>query len=210
MSLASEERAALCDLLDEVGPDADTLCAGWTTRDLVAHMVVRESRPDASLGIVVPPLRRWTSHIQERTSHQDFEHLVDRVRGGPPRWSGFNLPGVDANANAFEYLVHHEDVRRAVEDWAPRELPEKLTESMWAALEKRGGKYLFRKTSSGVILQRPDGRSFIARSGEPAVTIVGEPVELILYGYGRAAHAQVEVLGEPDVLAQFKGESFAV
>ena len=28
--LARDERVALCDLLDEVGPDAPTLCADWT------------------------------------------------------------------------------------------------------------------------------------------------------------------------------------
>ena len=56
MSLASRERAALCDLFAEVGPDAPTLCAGWTTRDLAAHLLVRERRPWASAGIVVP---RW-------------------------------------------------------------------------------------------------------------------------------------------------------
>jgi uncharacterized protein (TIGR03083 family) len=46
-TLARAERAALCDLFDEVGPDAPTLCAGWTTRDLAAHLVIRERRADA-------------------------------------------------------------------------------------------------------------------------------------------------------------------
>src|SRR5262249_52743320 len=36
------ERAELCDLLDELGPDAPTLLDGWTTRDLAAHLVLRE------------------------------------------------------------------------------------------------------------------------------------------------------------------------
>ncbi len=35
------ERAALADLMAELGPDAPTLCEGWTTRDLAAHLVVR-------------------------------------------------------------------------------------------------------------------------------------------------------------------------
>ena len=37
---------ALCDLFEEVGPDAPTLCGDWTTRDLAAHLVMRERRPD--------------------------------------------------------------------------------------------------------------------------------------------------------------------
>ena len=47
-SPARAERAALCDLFLEVGPDAPTLCGAWTTRDLAAHLVVRERRPDAA------------------------------------------------------------------------------------------------------------------------------------------------------------------
>lgn len=34
------------------GPDAPTLGAGWKTRDLAAHLVVRESRPDAAAGVI--------------------------------------------------------------------------------------------------------------------------------------------------------------
>ena len=45
-AFASIERAALVDLMAELGPDAPTLCTGWTTRDLAAHLVVRLSRVD--------------------------------------------------------------------------------------------------------------------------------------------------------------------
>ena len=40
------ERKALADLLAALGPDAPTLCTGWETRDLAAHIVLRERRPD--------------------------------------------------------------------------------------------------------------------------------------------------------------------
>ena len=36
------ERLQLCDLLQELAPDAPTLCAGWTTSDMAAHLVLRE------------------------------------------------------------------------------------------------------------------------------------------------------------------------
>ena len=42
---AKRERLLLADLLETAGPDAPTLCEGWTTRDLAAHVVVRERRP---------------------------------------------------------------------------------------------------------------------------------------------------------------------
>jgi hypothetical protein len=44
------ERARLSDLLDELGPDAPTLLALWTTRDLAAHLVLRERDYLASCG----------------------------------------------------------------------------------------------------------------------------------------------------------------
>ncbi len=56
-SVARAERAALADLMLEVGPDSPTLCGDWTTRDLAAHLVLRERRPEAA-GLVVPALRR--------------------------------------------------------------------------------------------------------------------------------------------------------
>jgi hypothetical protein len=30
----------LCDLFEELGPDAPTLLGAWTTRDLAAHVVL--------------------------------------------------------------------------------------------------------------------------------------------------------------------------
>lgn len=63
---ARSERHALCDLFMEVGPDAPTLCGEWTTRDLAAHLVVRESRPDAAAGIL----------LKAAASHGDRKSVV--------------------------------------------------------------------------------------------------------------------------------------
>ena len=43
--LDARERAQVCLRFDELGPDAPTLCEGWTTFDLAAHLVVRERNP---------------------------------------------------------------------------------------------------------------------------------------------------------------------
>ena len=32
------ERAAMCDTFEKFGPDAPTLCEGWTTLNLAAHL----------------------------------------------------------------------------------------------------------------------------------------------------------------------------
>jgi uncharacterized protein (TIGR03083 family) len=45
MTYAQDERAALAALLHETGPDGPTLCEGWQTRDLAAHLALRARRP---------------------------------------------------------------------------------------------------------------------------------------------------------------------
>ena len=49
------ERAQLSDLLDELGPEAPTLLAPWTTRDMAAHLVLRERDPLACAARCVGP-----------------------------------------------------------------------------------------------------------------------------------------------------------
>jgi uncharacterized protein (TIGR03083 family) len=61
VSYSRDERLALCTLLDKTGPDAPTLCEGWNTGDLAAHLVLRERRPDAAAGVIGSPaeLTMW-------------------------------------------------------------------------------------------------------------------------------------------------------
>jgi len=118
-----QERLALCALLEDTGPDAPTLCAGWTTGDLAAHLVLRERRPDAAAGVLGGPLAWHTARVQRRIRERNtFSDLIQSIRTGPPRLSPMALPGMDERANTVEYFVHHEDVRRAVPGWEPRDL----------------------------------------------------------------------------------------
>ena len=48
------ERQQLCELFVELGPDAPTLLEPWTTRDLAAHLVLREHDYLAAPGLVLP------------------------------------------------------------------------------------------------------------------------------------------------------------
>jgi uncharacterized protein (TIGR03085 family) len=203
-SLAAEQRQALADALVKAGPDAATLCEGWTAQDLAAHLVSRESRPDAGLGLVLPPFAGWTDRILRQYARRPFAQLVDSFRGGPPRLSMFALPGVDAMANTVEYFVHTEDVLRAQPDWAPRPLPAPLQAALWKAL-CRQGKLMFRKAPVGVLLATPDGRSETVRAGSPVVTLTGEPSELILHAFGRSAHASVRIDGSESAVAALAG-----
>src|SRR5215203_6407415 len=104
---AQTERSALCDEFDRVGPDAPTLCEGWTTRDLAAHLVVRERRPDAAIGIVVPAFAGHGDAVRERYATRPYDELVGLVRDGPPRWNPTRLEALDRAANTIEYFVHH-------------------------------------------------------------------------------------------------------
>ena len=195
--LARTERAQLCDLFDEVGPDAPTLCGGWTTYDLAAHLVTRERRPDAGPGLLLRPLAGWTDAVRRRAKATPYPELVDKVRSGPPLLSMFALPGADSATNTVEFYVHHEDVRRASGDWAPRELTAAQQDELWRRL-RAAAKLLFRRCPVGVVLRRPTGETATARPGTPAVTVTGEPGELLLFGYGRGAHARVAIEGDAE------------
>jgi uncharacterized protein (TIGR03085 family) len=184
-TLAATERHELCNLMDRLGPDAPTLCEGWTTRDLAAHLVVREGRPIAAAGILLPPLARLTARVQRRTAEMPWPELVDQVRGGPPWWSLMRLGPVGGKINGIEFFVHHEDVRRVRRGWERRTPDPDRAETLWQVLS-RLARLCYRRSPVGVVLRRPDGTQRVARRGRSSVTVVGEPEELALHAYGRA------------------------
>jgi uncharacterized protein (TIGR03085 family) len=210
-SIARTERLALAALLDAVGPTAPTLCAGWTTHDLAAHLVTRERRPDAAAGIAVRPLSGWTASVQAHLRKRPYDELVDLVRTGPGRLSAFALPGADKLLNTTEYVVHHEDVRRAQPGWSPRPLPPKVQDALWQAVRGRAPLSL-RKDRSRVELHRTDAADdpVVRGHGERTVTVSGEPLELLLFLFGRREHARVRVGGDPVARAELDATSFAI
>lgn len=207
---ARRERQELAELMLALGPDAPTLCEGWTTRDLAAHLVVRESRPDAAAGIVVAPLSGWTERVQRSAATRAWPELVRSVRTGPPTLSVFSLPGMEGMANLVEYVVHHEDVRRAQPGWAPRDLPADLADELWSRLRQMG-RLMYRRVPVGVTLVRTDGTGgeLVVRDRQPMVTLTGPVLELLLRTYGRTA-VHLDVAGDPDAIAAFEGASLGV
>ena len=194
---ARAERLALSDLLTETGPDAPTLCQGWTTGDLAAHLLIRERRPDASPGIVIPLLGGYTERVQRRAVESTpFVRMVEQIRQGPPVFSFFGLPGVDAATNTVEYFVHHEDVRRAQDTWAPRELPAEEEEQLWRRLKM--GRFTLRRLPVEITLMDPHGRSQRVTKGGRQVRVHGLPSELTLWALGRKDVARVELTGEAE------------
>jgi uncharacterized protein (TIGR03085 family) len=210
LSLSARERAALADLLDAVGPDAPTLCTGWNTRDLVAHLIVREGHP-AATGIVLRPLAGWTARQQERTASAPYQALVERFRHGPPLISPMRLPGADAAANAFEHFVHHEDVRRAQAPWTVRDLPETDQRELWRNLTRRVRMYV-RRSPVPVRLVAPEFGAISVQDTDDAtaVTLTGPPAELVLYLHGRRDQAEVSLEGPDDSLTRWRNYSLSV
>lgn len=198
---AKRERLLLADLLESAGPDAPTLCEGWRTRDLAAHVVVRERRPDAAGGMFIKPLANRLERVQAEFTEKPYEELLQLIRTGPPRFSPYGLKQIDEAANAVEFYVHAEDVRRAQEDWTPRDLDTVFADTLWARLEK-AARVLGRKSPVGLVLRRPDGQTAVGHRGTPVVTVTGEPGELTMFAFGRQATARVELDGDPDAITK--------
>ncbi|NAZ81280.1 TIGR03085 family protein [Kineococcus sp. R8] len=199
---AARERAALCDEALRAGPDAPTLCEGWVVRDLLVHLVVRDSRPDVALGQALPPLREHARRVQDELAALPFEELVDRVRRGPTGPAPTRLRVVDDLVNRAEFYVHHEDVRRAGAGAAPRELPRGESAALWK-LVRTMGRFAYRRSGTGVVLVAPSGPRAVVRRGPVAVSLTGEPQELLLHAFGRRPVARVAVDGSPDAVARF-------
>lgn len=209
ISDAQAERAALCDLFDDVGPDAPTCCAGWTARDLAAHLVIRERRPDAAVGILVPFAAGHSERVRRRVAAQDWAQLVNQVRSGPPAWSPMGLGVIDSLVNTNEFFVHHEDVRRARDAWEPRELAPSLVEALWAALG-RMARMTLRRTGVGVVLDAGDGHRRRVIDRQPSVEIRGPVGELVLFCNGRQAHARVELDGPADAVTKLRDANLGI
>jgi uncharacterized protein (TIGR03085 family) len=211
---ARRERESLSDLFAEIGPDAPTLCGDWTTRDLAAHLVMRERRPDGAAGIAIGKLASYGEKVQNSIAATEWTELVSKVRSGPPRWSPTSISAIDALANTVEFYVHHEDVRRAGDEWTARELDDDLNAAL-VKVVSRMARPLTRSSKVGVVLEPTDGGSvpttpIIANKGVPSVTVRGPIGELVLFVYGRQAKADVELLGNDDDVAAVTTASFGI
>lgn len=190
----ARERAELCDLFVARGPDAPTLCEGWATLDLAAHLVVRENDPRAGLFLLggerFAGLER---KLMDRARAQGYERLIGRLRGGPPAVP-WRLPGLRGLLNTGEWFIHHEDVRRAGGEGPRADRPD-LDEALWSML-RRTARFMLRGVKgTGVALEAPGFGELPARGAGPSVRLVGGPQELTLYLSGRRSAAKVDISG---------------
>ena len=189
------ERTGICDLFVELGPDAPTLCEGWTTADLAAHLVLREH------------FQRWPDAKLAAEKAKGFPALVARLRSGAPLIP-WRIPRLRNVLLGLEFFIHHEDVRRA-NGREPRPEMADLEGVSWRMTGYSAKRIEKRIRPYGLELVRPDGAKKRFGSGEMA-TLTGPASELILYMGGRRATAQVSLSGAPDAVATLERTKLAV
>ncbi|MHA7860649.1 maleylpyruvate isomerase family mycothiol-dependent enzyme [Tessaracoccus sp. Y36] len=175
MKFVHRQRAALADLLEELGPFAPTMCEGWQTQDLAAHLYVREHRLDALPGIGSERFAGHTERVQNLELHRrGFLPLVEAVRR--PGWI---MRPLDQLVNSSELFIHHEDVLRANNRSQTHTAEDQ--EHLWPlakVLARRaqmrfGGRLLMTRTDTGH--ERQIGQ------GDRTVHLAGLPSELLLH-----------------------------
>jgi uncharacterized protein (TIGR03085 family) len=202
-SLAQQERKTVCELFVALGADAPTLCEGWLTADLAAHLVVRERRPDSGPGLVWPPLAGHTDKVRRAVRDRTpWDRLVETVRRGPPLF----LRPFDGPMNTVEFFIHVEDVRRAQDGWEPRPISPELADALWARMGPGG---MAKKVPATVVITSPGRTEKVAGAGA-RLTLAGDPGELTLFGAGRQGAARVEISGDEALVAQLRAASLGV
>jgi len=206
------ERGELLDTLERVGPDAPTLCDGWSATRVASHLVTSEMHGGAwwvlgwRLRSVLGPARTSTvlergqpmfESAMQRAERPGWKALLGRLRRGPPRL--FGVPAL-TRPRLVEDWIHHEDVRRALAA-EPRPTSPVLRQALVEGMELVATLPEFRQARERIRVVLPDGH--VLEGDEPAlVTVRGEPGEAILALAGRAEVADVTVEGTAELLGR--------
>ncbi len=193
------ERAALCDTLDKVGPEAPTLCEGWLTLDLAAHLVAREARSDAALGLVLPG--PFAAPPAARHGSLQDEGLRGTRRNAAHRPAGDAPQGTTRDRQRERELRAPRRCAARASGEGPRPLDAEFDDLFWRVLGF--GARLARRRVKGValVLRTPDGREHVVSKDGPQVTLTAPPGELSLFMSGRKEAAIVTHEGDPAAYA---------
>jgi uncharacterized protein (TIGR03085 family) len=119
------------------------------------------------------------------------------------------VPGVRTFTNLNEYVIHHEDVRRANGRGPRTDVPD-VQDAVWK-LVKGAARLSTRKLGDiGLDLVRPGGDRVTARKGSPTAALTGDPVELGLYLAGRKSAAAVDLAGDPAAITALQDADFGL
>ena len=206
--LDPRERTKLCQLLTELGPDAPTLCEGWATADLAAHLVIRENDLRSGPGLVVERFAPFTHRLQDRAKAKGYARNVAKLESGPPPLP-WKVPGLRDLLNLNEWFVHHEDVRRA-NGMKRREDRDDLDDALWSLTQRLVKLTARRLGEFGLVLVRADGTQHVAKAASRSVELRGEPSEIALYLAGRRTAADVSFDGDADAIAALQTAQLGV
>lgn len=197
MTFSQTERERLADLLKELGPDAPTLCEGWTTKDMAVHLWVRENRPDATAGMFIPALEGHLNKVSDKAATKGYEELVREWGSGPGKFSPIRL--IEAQANLAENFIHHEDVRRANGRTDERDFSAAIEKKLHGVLKMMAPRMLGKSGCPVVLFPRGLSRVVcadkhgVAEDGQDVVRVHGSVGELLLWVYGRdEVHVTIE------------------
>lgn len=125
LAAAQEERLRLCGFLEDLD-DADwatpSLCAGWTVRDVVAHLTIPTRA--TWLGVTIGAIkargnfdRMAMSQAKSRASRFASTELLGQLRASA--YSTRRMPGSDPMDPLIDLLVHGQDIARPLEKVLP-------------------------------------------------------------------------------------------
>lgn len=190
----ASEREEFAETFLALGEHAPTVLPGWDAADLLEHLLLREGAPQLILGRRLPG--RLGAAARQRI--EDLRALpwrarVERFRTGPGR---FSVAGrADALTGQAELLIHHEDLRRALEGHEVRVLDRERTEAAWRAVGLMAPVAMH--VAADVTLVSPlGGRRYRSRSSRGSLRVHGDPLELLLWVTGRDEIARVRLHGD--------------
>jgi uncharacterized protein (TIGR03083 family) len=112
---ADAQRAALCDLLAGLGDDdwrRPSLCAGWTVKDVAAHLTLQQLGPGAALAQML----QWQGSIDRTTAHAARQRAAALTTGQiiaairATIGSRRHIFGVTRLETLCDILVHSQDI----------------------------------------------------------------------------------------------------
>jgi len=182
-----------CDVLAAAGPDAPTLCEGWTAHDLAIHLWQLKHDPLAWPGIAGPPLSHLSEHRADLVRRRwPYQTIIEQLREQTGPLPCMPLDRFRGDRHALgEYFIHTQDVARPNGIGQPA-LDEALQEALWLRCIA-AARVLRRKQPRGLVLEHTDGRRHVIGRGARQTIVAGLPSELICWVYGRRTVAHVTV-----------------
>ena len=177
------------------GPEAPTLCEGWTVRHLVGHLLTLRSDPLSWPGVALPRFAALTKRRMAAATASGFGAALERLATRSPFMPlVFETPRSAWGHHLGEYVAHTEDVVRA-NDLPPTVLDAEASDALWSRALV-AARQLHRHRGAGLVLERSDTGT-IARvlPGNCTDHVVGTPLELLVWAHRGAAVADVTVHG---------------